>query len=102
VLFVNLGYLTVKLRSHTWSFYGFRAIYALNSTDLAKCTITTFYLDGHQDKFSNPSFPDLAEWNISNQFPIYFQAKFRLDPAVFLAGFKRRGRSTKFPIAVFL
>jgi protein-disulfide isomerase len=84
---VNLRYLAVNLPYHTWSFYSVRAIYALNSTDLAKQTIDAFYLDGDQDKFSNSALQDVAEANIPNQFATYFQAKFKIDPAVFLARF---------------
>jgi hypothetical protein len=77
----------VNLPYHPWSFDSVRAIYALNSTDLAKQTIDAFYLDGDQDTFSNTALQDVAEANIPSQFATYFQAKFRIDPAVFLASF---------------
>jgi hypothetical protein len=63
------------------------AIYALNSTTLAKQFIDGFYSANEQAKFSNVALANVAEAQIPAAFGDFVAAKFGLDKNVYVANF---------------
>jgi hypothetical protein len=59
----------------------------LNSTDLAKTTIDSFYSNNDQAKFSNDALSTVPESQIPGVFADYFAAKFGFDRNTFLTNF---------------
>jgi hypothetical protein len=88
---VNARVELVNLPYHTWSYYSVIAIHALNSTDLAKSTIDSFYTNNDQAKFSNDALSTVPEADIPGVFADYFANKFGFDRAKFLANFNDAG-----------
>jgi hypothetical protein len=84
---VNARVQLLDLPYHTWSYYAIRAIYALNSTEIAKRVIDALYSDGDLDKFSNTALLRVPEAQIAEQFANYVTQKFHVDKTRFLANF---------------
>jgi thiol-disulfide isomerase/thioredoxin len=77
----------LNLPYHTWSYYAVNAIYALNSTDIAKRVIDAFYTRNDQAKFSNDALAQVPESQIPGVYADYVSANFGFDRATFLANF---------------
>jgi hypothetical protein len=80
----------VNLPYHTWSYYSIIAIYALNSTTLAKQVIDGLYSANEQAKFSNTALTSFPEAQIPQIFADYVSSKFGISQSSYLANFNNQ------------
>jgi protein-disulfide isomerase len=80
----------VNLPYHTWAYYSIIAIYALNSTTLAKQMIDGLYSANEQSKFSNTALSNVPEAQIPAAFADFVAAKFGISKEAYLADFNNQ------------